>query len=361
MDAPRHDGIVGVGLAAVGALAYGIATVIGRALAGAGVDSATALGIRFSVAAAVLAVLLRLRGAPMRPSPGEWLPIVLLGAIGYTLESTLFYLSMGHGTAAACILLFYAYPAIVTVIELGRGREQLTAATALALGLSVVGTAAVVAIGRDVSISVTGIVLALAAATTYALYLIVGRDVRKKTDCMTTACWVAAGAAIASLMRGVVGGTLRIPSGHLLQIACYGVVTAAAFGLTFAALARIGATHTAVVMTLEAASTVLLAGVVLGEGISAAQAAGGAAVLTAAAVIARSHRRERPQNVRNLRRVVVQTRALAGMGTGMGSAESARSAPGVARFRAAGLSVVGLSRERALVGESFEVAPRRHP
>ena len=84
MDAPPHDriGVVGVALAAVGALAYGVATVIGRALAGSGVDSATALGIRFSVAALVLAALMRLRGTPMRPSAGEWLPIVLLGAIG---------------------------------------------------------------------------------------------------------------------------------------------------------------------------------------------------------------------------------------------------------------------------------------
>src|SRR5690349_5793840 len=135
MSAPRPDriGVVGVGLAAVGAVAYGIATVIGRALAGSGVDSATALGVRFSVAAIILAALMRLHGAPMRPAAGEWLPIVLLGAVGYTLESTLFYLSLGHGTAAACILLFYAYPAIVTVIEFVRGREQVTQGTAVAL------------------------------------------------------------------------------------------------------------------------------------------------------------------------------------------------------------------------------------
>jgi drug/metabolite transporter (DMT)-like permease len=311
MNAPRRDriGVVGVGLAAVGAVAYGIATVIGRALAASGVDSATALGIRFSVAAIILALLIWLRGAPLRPGNGEWLPIVLLGAIGYSLESTLFYLSLRHGTAAACILLFYAYPAIVTVIEFARGREQITKPTAGALLLSVVGTASVVAVGRDVSISATGIILALAAATAYGLYLVVGRSVRRQTDSMTAACWVAVGAAAASLMRGVVGGTLQIPAGHLVQIVGYGAVTAAAFALTFAALARIGATQTAVVMTLEAAATVLLAGLVLGEGISSAQALGGLAILTAATVIARSHRRERAQNVRGMRRVDVQTRA----------------------------------------------------
>ena len=310
----RHSsvGVVGVGLAALGAIAYGIATVIGRALAGSGVDSATALSIRFGVAAIILAVLLRLRGVAMRPQPGEWVPLVLLGAVGYTLESTLFYVSLGHGTAAACILLFYAYPAIVAGIEVARGREAMTTSTAAALLLSVTGTVIVVAIGRDVSITLAGIVLALAAAAAYAIYLVVGRDAGRSTDAMAKACWVAAGAATSCALRGLVGGTLHLPSGHLLQIVGYGVVTAAAFGLTFAALARIGSSHTAVVMTLEAASTVVMAAVVLGEGISAPQAFGGLAILGAEAVIARSHRRERAQNARELRCVAVQTRALAG-------------------------------------------------
>lgn len=312
MNASQPDrALVGVGLAAAGAIAYGVATVIGRALAGSGVDCASALGIRFAVAAAVLAALLRLRRVSVRPKPGEWLPIFLLGAIGYTLESTLFYMSLGHGSAAACILLFYAYPAIVTAIEFFRGRQRLTAATAVALLLSIAGTAIVVAIGRDVSISLTGILLALAAATAYALYLVVGRGIGRGSDAMTTACWVAAGAATSSALRGLIGGTLQPPSGHMLQLVGYGAATAAAFGLTFAALARIGASHTAVVSTLEAGSAVVLAAVALGEGISAAQALGGIAIVAAAAVIARSHRRERPQNVRRIRHVGGQTRSLA--------------------------------------------------
>ena len=311
---PRSAGAVGVGLAGIGALAYGIATVIGRALADTGVDCATALGIRFAVAAVILAALLRVRGVPIRPQPGEWLPIVLLGAIGYTLESTLFYLSLGHGTAAACILLFYAYPAIVTAIEFARGKVAMTATTTIALLLSVAGTVIVVVIGRDVSISWAGVLLALAAATAYAVYLVAGREVGRRTDAMVTACWVAAGAAASCILRGFVAGTLQLPSGHLLQIVGYGAVTAAAFGLTFAALARIGASHTAVVMTLEAASTVVIAAVVLGEGVSPAQAVGGLAILAAAALIARSHRRERPQNASLVRRVDVQTRALAEKG-----------------------------------------------
>ncbi|HET6735338.1 DMT family transporter [Mycobacterium sp.] len=322
---PKPAGLLGVSLAALGAIAYGIATVIGRALADAGVDSATALGIRFAVAAMILAGALRLRGVALRPPRGSWLPIVLLGAVGYSLESTLFYLSLGHGTAAACILLFYAYPAIVTVIEFARGRERMTTANIVALSLSLVGTAVVVVVGRDVSISLAGIVFALAAATVYALYLVAGREIGRSADAMTTACWVAVGAAASSALRGLAGGTLQIPSGHLLQIVGYGVATAVAFGLTFAALARIGASQTAVVMTLEAASTVAIASVVLGEGISPVQAFGGLAILAAAAVIARSHRRTRPHNARALRRVGVQTRSLAARGPSVSATGSASS------------------------------------
>jgi drug/metabolite transporter (DMT)-like permease len=339
MNASRPDrALAGVGLAAAGAIAYGVATVIGRSLAGSGVDSATALGIRFAVAAVVLAALLRLRGVSLRLGAGEWLPIFLLGAIGYALESTLFYMSLGHGSAAACILLFYVYPAIVTAIEFFRGRLRLTVATTVALLLSIAGTTIVVAIGRYVSISVLGIVLALAAATAYALYLVVGRDIGRHGDAMTTACWVAAGAATSSALRGLIGGTLHLPSGHLLQIVGYGLATAAAFGLTFAALARIGASHTAVVSTLEAGSAVVLAAGFLGEGISAAQGLGGVAILAAAAVIAHSHGRSRaaPQ--------------LAGPAL----------APLVARLRPARLAVVGVAADRALLGESLQITPSRH-
>jgi drug/metabolite transporter (DMT)-like permease len=287
-----RTGVLGVAVAAAGAVAYGVATVIGRALAAAGVDSATALSARFAVAAVLLAITLGLRSVPVRPLPGEWLPIVLLGAIGYSAESTLFYLSMEHGTAGACIMLFCAYPAIVVVIELVRERIRLTRKTFQALVLSTVGTLTVVAVGRDVSISTVGVVLALAAAGAYGLYLIVGRELGRRSDPMTAACWVAAGASASSAVRGAVTGSLEFPSGHLLQIAAYGVSTAVAFSLTFAALSRIEASQAAVVMALEAVSTVVLAALVLGESVSVGQACGGLAVIGAAAVTAWSRASE---------------------------------------------------------------------
>ena len=63
----------------------------------------------------------------------------------------------------------------------------------------------------------------------------------------------------------------------------------------FAALARLGARLTAVVMTLEAVFTVALATLLLGEPLNARQAIGGAGVLAATIVVARIRSAAPPQ------------------------------------------------------------------
>lgn len=275
----------GVALAALGALSYGVTVVVGRDLAGAGVSSSAALGWRFGTGGLFLLGLLRLRRAPLLPARGEVAKVFLLGAVGYATESTFFYLALERGTAAATALIFYIYPAIVTVIELARGRERAELVTLLALALSVTGTAVVVAGGRDVAISPGGAVFALAAASTFAAYLLVGRDLGTRSDAMTIACWVALGAAVSNLGRGLLAADVTIGSHRWLEVALYGAATAAAFSLMFAAIERIGATRAAVVMSLEAFSAVVLGAVLLGEELRAIQLLGGAAVLGAATLI----------------------------------------------------------------------------
>ncbi len=283
----RTDESTGTLLAGAGAVAYGVTVVIGREMAERGVPSATALGVRFTTAAIVLNVLLALRRVAIVPGRSELLRLVLLGAIGYTTESTFFYLSLQHGTAAACALLFYAYPAVVCAIELTRGRERPTGPTLIALALAITGTTIVAATGADVSISATGIAFALASAAVYGVYLLVGREFGRRTDSMRAAAWLAVGAAGSSLVRGVIMGQITSPVANLGPLVLYGAFTAAAFGLTFAALSRIGAARTAVVMTLEAVTAVVLGAVLLDEHIGATQLAGGAAILLAAGTIGR--------------------------------------------------------------------------
>jgi drug/metabolite transporter (DMT)-like permease len=219
--------------------------------------------------------------------------VVLIGlalGVAYAVEATLFFSALERGTAAAATLVFYVYPAMVTVAELVRGQERPHRATFVALGLSTCGTAIVVVGGGRVSVTPAGVVFALAAAATFSTYLLVGRDYGETVDPMVVACWVSIGAALSNLVRGAVTRQLVDPSNRLDEIALYGLASAIAFTLTFAAMKRIGAARVAVVMTMEAVSAVVMAALFLGESVTVTQAFGGAAVLAAAVVIALSRR-----------------------------------------------------------------------
>jgi len=277
---------VGCAFAGAAALSYAATIVIGHSLSRAGVPSATALGIRFGVAALAIGAVLVARRAPLLPAPGERVRLVLLGGIGYSLESTLFFLALGHGTAAGAALVFYAYPAIVAAVELGLGARLPLRRMLLAVVLSAVGTLAVVASGNEVAISPSGVAFALGAAAVFAVYLISGSRLVRDTDAWTRAAWVAGGAAVSSVGRGLLTGSFSVSADHWLGLLAYGAFTATAFGLMFTALRRLGPSRTAVVMTLEAFFAVVLGAAFLGEGLAPTQLAGGAAILVAAGVVA---------------------------------------------------------------------------
>jgi drug/metabolite transporter (DMT)-like permease len=282
--APGVRGAVALGCA--GAAGYGVTVVIGRELARDGLEPATALGIRFAIAAAVLGALLGLRGVP-RPAPRAAAKLLALGAIGYAGQSTLFYLSLQRGTAATSILLFYAYPPLVCLIGwVALGERRPCRRTCLALALSAGGTALVASAG-PVEIDPLAVLFALSSALVFALYVLAGQRLAGGIDAITTAAVVAAGAALGSAGRGALTHSLQAPGDRWTLLVAYGLFTAAAFTLMFAALGRLGARRTSVVMTLEAVFAVGLATLVLGEPLTPAQAAGGACVLAATTLVAR--------------------------------------------------------------------------
>ena len=283
-DAPSHER-AGVLLAAIGALGYGVTVVVGEDLADSGLGSTTALGVRFLISGVMLAVVLKVRGR--RFFVKRQVVVGLILGAAYAVQATLFFSALERGTAAAASLVFYVYPAMVTIYEVARGRERLTRAMVVALGLSTAGTAVVVVAGGELALTPAGLVFALGSAATFAAYLIVGRTLSRNCDPMGIACFVALGAGVVNVARGVATAQLTNPSGRLLELAVYGAATAVAFTLTFAAMNLIGAARVAVVMTLEAASSVIMAAVFLGESVGLGQALGGVMVLGAAIVIAR--------------------------------------------------------------------------
>jgi drug/metabolite transporter (DMT)-like permease len=279
---------MGAAAGALAGLGYAFTVICGRNLAKAHLDVTTVLSIRFAVSGVVLVAVCLVRGIAPRPVKGEWLGIFLLGAIGYMTESSFFFAAIARGSTAAVTLLFYVYPALVTVIEAIRGRRVPSRAVLGALALSITGSAFVAGAGGHVDIERLGIVFALCSATTFASYVTVGARLSERSDPMATGAWVALGASASFTVRAIVGAGYASTAGHWPILLGNGLANALAFGMMFAALGMLGPARASVVLTLEAVFTVILSFVILHESLSAIQMLGALGVLAAAVAVARS-------------------------------------------------------------------------
>jgi drug/metabolite transporter (DMT)-like permease len=282
-----HARRLDLALGAAGAFAFGCTILFSRAVARENLPPPVALGIRFGVAGLLLLGVLVVTGRPLLPPPGERAIALTLGFVAYSVESTCFYLGLEHGTAAAVALIFYAYPAVIAVVEVMLGITTWRALTVLALALAVSGSAIVAIGGGRLAISAMGVVFVVASIVTFSAYVLVSDRVLVRTDSITAATWTAIGASLGTASYGALTRNLEVPSGHALAIlGANGLATAAAFTLFFIVLDRIGATRTAIIMALEAVTGIALAAIFLGESVRPIVVLGGAAVLAGAVIAA---------------------------------------------------------------------------
>jgi drug/metabolite transporter (DMT)-like permease len=267
-------------------VAYSGTVLVGRSLARDGLDGPTALGIRFTLGACLLFGLQAARGRTVFPRSGEAARLALLGAVGYGAESSLFYLGLERGTAAAVSLLFYSYPALVTLVSVALRHAAMTGPRLAAVAASTAGVVLVVTAGGEVAISAAGAAASLGAAVAFTVYLVSSDRLVDHDEPVRNAAAISAGAAVTMLVRGLAGGGFSSPSGHWPLLLTYGVLNAGAFGLMFTALRRVGATTTAVLLTGEVFATVVLAAVFLAEPLGWVQVVGGLAIMAGGALAA---------------------------------------------------------------------------
>ena len=282
---------------ATAAVLFGCVVILGKLVGRRGLPVTSMLAVRFAVAAAVLAVVLAATRRRLRAAPGEGRRLALLGAVGYALESALFFLALRRGTAAAVTLLFFTYPVWVAVLSAVLGMGMPGWLVGGALVAAVAGAGLVVASSGGLDITAAGIGFALAAAVTFSGYL-VGADLwLKRTSSLAAAMWVSASAAAALAASAVASGDGRLPTGgtEWLLVAGMGILTAAAFFCLFLGLRRLGAVRSSIIAALEPVSTAVLALLILDEGLSGGVVAGGALIVTGAVAASIARKRPEPQ------------------------------------------------------------------
>jgi drug/metabolite transporter (DMT)-like permease len=271
----------GVALCLVSACGFGLMAIFAKEAYRAGLGVTALLAARFVLAACVFWAIVAARRRA-RPPRRVVLAGLGLGAIGYSAQAGFFFSALEHIDASLTSLLLYTYPALVFYGAVALGRERVTPWKALALALASAGAALVLLGGGTGGLQSTGVVLALAAGATYAIYILVADGVVGRIDSFLLGALVATGVAATFLAAGVAGGALRFTAGGWIWIAAIALISTVLAIVTFMlGMARVGASTASIVSTFEPVVTVALAVALYGDALGPPQVLGGALVLAA--------------------------------------------------------------------------------
>jgi drug/metabolite transporter (DMT)-like permease len=279
----------GLSLVAVSAVGFGTLGIFGKLAQRTAITLPTLLGLRFMLAAAVLWLLAVVRHDGLWPGRRRAGGLGIMGLL-YVGQATAFFGSLRTVPAAITSILLYVYPAIVVVLARIVFGEQLRRLRMVALAVATAGVVLVVDPRPAGHLDLTGVLLGLASALVYSIYIIVGGSLLRGAAPLVATAYIATVAGAVFLVTGAFTGQLQgfQPAGWAVIAGIAIVPTVIAATAFVAGLGAVGPTRAAIVSTLEPVTTVILAAIVLGEALTPARIAGGVLVLVAALLVART-------------------------------------------------------------------------
>lgn len=281
--ASRRAGILWV---AGSAASFGAMAIFARYAYAGGATVVAVLFLRFVIASLLMSALVMASGRRW-PRGRNAVVLALMGGVGYVGQSLCFFSALHHATAGLVALLLYLYPFLVTVLGALLARRALSRRRLGLILVALLGTA--LTIGGDVGGQPLGIVLGVAAALIYSVYILVGEKVLAQEDPLAAATVVMLAAAVvfgglAAWQRPVFPSDLVALSAVLAIALVSTVIAMVGF---FVGVRRLGASDAAALSTLEPVVTFVLAALFLGESFSLAQVGGGILILGAVVLLVR--------------------------------------------------------------------------
>jgi drug/metabolite transporter (DMT)-like permease len=291
ISTPKAERTTGIGrataLVAFSACCFGTIAILVSVSTRAGARLVEVLWWRYLLAAVLLTFV---AGGPgvVRRTGRRSLAVMALAGGGQAVVAGLSLSALRFIPTATMAFLFYTYPTWVTVIAAVRGQEPLTGRRLLSLALSLGGIVAMVGLpGIGTSSDATpGVLLALAGALVYALYIpMLGRFSTQLGSALASTFTAVGAAVILAAATFATGGfAVRLAPLVWLSIVIMAVVcTVIAFMCFLRGLETLGPVRTAIVSTVEPFWGALLASLVLAQPLTVRTLTGGA--LVAAAVI----------------------------------------------------------------------------
>ncbi|MDQ3958451.1 MAG: DMT family transporter [Actinomycetota bacterium] len=280
----------GIAFASLAAIAFGTTAILAKLGYREGADLVPLLATRFAIAGMVLAAYNLVRRRSPWVGRRNVVRLLLLGGVGFALESSLFFLGLERAPAGVVSLIFYTYPMWTALFGFATRLEPYRHRTLVALLLGTAGVSLIFSIRLG---SLVGPLFALLAAIAVAIYFLVAQIVIADVHPSVAAAWTAVGAAV-SFGCATLLTRDALPPGAVDEATALGFVTALAFVLLYESIVLIGSARAAVASMLEPVATLVLAALVLDEVVSSRVVLGAALVVSALPVLALAKPPEEP-------------------------------------------------------------------
>jgi drug/metabolite transporter (DMT)-like permease len=246
--------------------------------------------IRFTLAAALLGIMVRMRRKPVaRPDARQRRMIHLSGLLGITVYFVLENVGVELSTASDASLIVATYPLMTMLLELVVFRTRMPLLRVGGVLLATVGAFLVVRNGAEVGGSERwfGDVLLLLGGLVWAGYNVLGKYAGRGQDAMTLTYYQtvagAAGFLLASLLEA---GDWQVPNGAASALLAYLAVACSVGGFLLYnyGLRRMTSSVAVNILNLVPVFGVLGAVVINGETVRLGQALGGAIIIAGVAL-----------------------------------------------------------------------------
>ncbi len=255
-------------LATIAAATYGMNPLFALPLYQAGMDPDSVLFFRYLIAIPILGVMVKARGRNFKLKQKELLSLVAMGLL-VSLSSLTLFQSYNFMEAGIASTLLFVYPIMVALIMATFFREKITLLTVLCILMAVGGIGLLFKGGDGSTLSITGTLLVMTSALSYAIYIVaVNRPILKDVATLKITFYVLLFGLSLFLVRVNFGVSLLIPENwhlwfNLLALAVFPTVIS--FLCTTSAIQYIGSTPTAILGALEPVTAVFFGVTVFGE------------------------------------------------------------------------------------------------
>lgn len=284
MDAKLRGTVCGI----AAAVFYGTNPLGAMNLYADGISTNSTLFYRFGIAVIILGVMMAVQRKSFALTCRELATLAILGVFMSTSSTTL-YFSFNFMDVGIASTLLFVYPVMVAVIMATFFHEKVTAATVIAILLSLAGIALLNQTGDGTSLSLWGVMLVMLSSLTYAIYIVVVNKSSLRMSSVKLTFYVLLFGLFTiygyTLAMGETVQLLVTPKQWLYATQLALMPTVLSLVLMVIAVHDIGSTPTAIMGAIEPITAVAIGVIVFGENFTLRLAIGIVLILTAVLLI----------------------------------------------------------------------------